>query len=120
MITPITPITPKFICNKCDFITGNKKDFKRHLLTSKHLINNEMIIQNPLPIKSEIFTCKWERPVALSVAKGAGERIRLDSLRIVFLFGTPSPTSHRSSFIIFTTNAFTTVWITINVLVEYF
>ena len=58
MITPITPITPKFICNKCDFITGNKKDFKRHLLTSKHLINNEMIIQNPLPIKSEIFTCK--------------------------------------------------------------
>ena len=79
-----------------------------------------MIIQNPLPIKSEIFTCKWERPVALSVAKGAGERIRLDSLRIVFLFGTPSPTSHRSSFIIFTTNAFATVWITINVLVEYF
>ena len=58
MITPITPITPKFICDKCDFITGNKKDFKRHLLTAKHLINNEMIIQNPLPIKSEIFTCK--------------------------------------------------------------
>ena len=61
MITQITPITPKFICDKCDFITGNKKDFKRHLLTAKHLINNEMIIQNPLPIKSEIFTCKCSK-----------------------------------------------------------
>jgi hypothetical protein len=28
--------TPSFNCNNCNFITGNKKDLTRHLLTSKH------------------------------------------------------------------------------------
>ena len=57
MITPITPITPKFICDKCVFITGNRKDFNRHLLTSKHIHDKEMIKKNPLPIQSKLFTC---------------------------------------------------------------
>jgi hypothetical protein len=29
--------TQQFNCSKCNFITSNKKDFNRHLLTSKHL-----------------------------------------------------------------------------------
>ena len=33
-----TPKNPKeFICEICDFITFNKKDFNRHLLTQKHI-----------------------------------------------------------------------------------
>ena len=32
--TQKTPI--KFYCKKCDFLTSNKKDFNRHLLTRKH------------------------------------------------------------------------------------
>ena len=26
----------KYLCEKCDFKSNNKKDFDRHLLTSKH------------------------------------------------------------------------------------
>jgi hypothetical protein len=36
MISQITPNYPKFICEKCKFITSNKKDYGRHLLTPKH------------------------------------------------------------------------------------
>ena len=32
---PKKPI--EYLCEKCDFITHNKKDFSRHLLTSKHI-----------------------------------------------------------------------------------
>ena len=28
--------TIKFYCKKCDFLTSNKKDFNRHVLTRKH------------------------------------------------------------------------------------
>ena len=28
--------TPSFFCEKCNFITNNKKDYRRHLSTSKH------------------------------------------------------------------------------------
>lgn len=32
----------QFICEKCNFITSNKKDYKRHLLTKKHIkLNNK-------------------------------------------------------------------------------
>jgi len=46
---PIKPIT--FFCNICDFNTSNKKDFKRHSLTNKHLLltnPNEITPKNPL------------------------------------------------------------------------
>jgi hypothetical protein len=36
--TPKKPIF--FSCEKCDFISYNKKDYSRHLETKKHLINN--------------------------------------------------------------------------------
>jgi hypothetical protein len=34
---PKKPI--KYMCENCDFITNNKKDFSRHILTSKHIKN---------------------------------------------------------------------------------
>ena len=36
------PKSPKFYCEKCDFISNNKKDYNTHLLTRKHYnrINN--------------------------------------------------------------------------------
>ena len=30
----------EFVCEKCDFITSNKKDYNRHLQTNKHLSND--------------------------------------------------------------------------------
>ena len=47
--TPIKPIS--FFCDICDFNTCNKKDFKRHSLTNKHLLltnPNENTQKNPL------------------------------------------------------------------------
>jgi hypothetical protein len=47
--TPIKPIS--FFCDICDFNTCNKKDFKRHVLTNKHLLltnPNENTPKNPL------------------------------------------------------------------------
>jgi hypothetical protein len=47
--TPIKPIS--FFCDICDFNTCNKKDFKRHSLTNKHLLltnPNENTPKNPL------------------------------------------------------------------------
>jgi len=31
------PKNPQYSCVECEFITGNKKDYSRHLLTNKHL-----------------------------------------------------------------------------------
>ncbi len=57
-----------FICTDCDFITTNKKDYKRHLLTKKHIkkcktdsqsvINNESAIEiiKKLVSNQEILT----------------------------------------------------------------
>ena len=48
----INPHTiPKFCCNYCEYKTDNKKDYKKHCLTSKHLnningANNETQILN--------------------------------------------------------------------------
>ena len=32
-----TPKNPSFFCKICQFVSSNKKDYRRHLLTSKHL-----------------------------------------------------------------------------------
>ena len=40
MITEKPTKTPQFKCEICQFITSNKKDFRRHILTLKHLNNN--------------------------------------------------------------------------------
>jgi len=29
-----------FVCKKCDFVTCNKKDYSRHIVTKKHIINH--------------------------------------------------------------------------------
>ena len=43
--------TPKnFYCGKCDFLSGNKKDYNRHILTRKHVMDNkdkERITEKP-------------------------------------------------------------------------
>jgi hypothetical protein len=49
MLTKISPkISPKykFICEKCDIKTNNKKDYTNHLLTAKH--ENSLIVDNVL------------------------------------------------------------------------
>ena len=34
--------TPKYPCYNCNFKTSNKKDYNRHLLTSKHILETNM------------------------------------------------------------------------------
>ena len=58
-------IRKKFVCKKCNYITSDKKDFNKHLLTSKHKNNNFVDISfTNLEKKSEksenikIFSCK--------------------------------------------------------------
>jgi len=47
-----TPKKPIFTCEICSFLSGNKKDYTRHLMTAKHKNNiNDTKIQN-LPIKN--------------------------------------------------------------------
>jgi hypothetical protein len=50
----------KFICDICQYKTGNKKDFNKHLLTLKHEIltnPNKKIPKNP----QTIFTCECNK-----------------------------------------------------------
>ena len=49
-----------FYCEKCDFITYNKKDFLRHVVTQKHLSNDNQslsIEKTPKKPKSQDFEC---------------------------------------------------------------
>jgi hypothetical protein len=36
--------THEFVCEKCHFITSNKKDYSRHIVTKKHIINHSQCI----------------------------------------------------------------------------
>ena len=47
MLTNLSQKNPKFICDKCQFITHNKKDYNRHLLTRKHLDVDGMLTISP-------------------------------------------------------------------------
>ena len=38
--SPLSPLK-KFSCKKCDYHCNNKKDFKRHLLTTKHKMRHK-------------------------------------------------------------------------------
>ena len=53
------PINPqKYECSNCKYITANKKDFSKHILTSKHLILTQYLQKNPeIPMKDKIFIC---------------------------------------------------------------
>jgi hypothetical protein len=55
-----TAKNPIYPCEKCKFITHNKKDFERHLLTRKHTFEtNEtnMKQNNPKKTQNNIFNC---------------------------------------------------------------
>jgi hypothetical protein len=48
MLTILPQPNPKFICNSCQFISHNKKDYNRHLLTRKHLNVDKMLTNNSI------------------------------------------------------------------------
>jgi len=64
MITELPQKNPKFQCVSCCFITSNKKDYSRHLLTAKHkeltkMVTNDNINPNVTPIYEQSkFVCK--------------------------------------------------------------
>ena len=47
MLTILPQTIPKFICDNCHFISDNKKDYNRHLLTRKHLNVDKMFTNSP-------------------------------------------------------------------------
>jgi len=60
----ITPKNPKYNCEDCGFSTHNKKDFRRHNLSAKHItnvnLNNiEQITHNITP--SALFCCNCNK-----------------------------------------------------------
>ena len=54
METKITQKNPSFFCEKCGFITNNKKDYSRHILTPKHKRKQNQDFCEKKPQ----FTCK--------------------------------------------------------------
>ena len=54
MVTPdINKSPPKFECDTCDYYTCNKKDYTKHITTSKHIKMTTMVTcgdNNPLPL----------------------------------------------------------------------
>jgi hypothetical protein len=53
------PINPQnYECSNCKYITANKKDFSKHILTSKHLKLTKYLQNIPeIPIQDKIFMC---------------------------------------------------------------
>ena len=53
------PINPQnYECSNCKYITANKKDFNKHILTSKHLRLTQYLQNIPeIPIQDKIFIC---------------------------------------------------------------
>ena len=45
-----------FHCKKCDYKTYNKKDFNKHNITQKHIINDTSIISIPKSLKNN-YVC---------------------------------------------------------------
>ena len=53
---------PKYICEYCNLISNNKKDFNKHLLTSKHIkhtniLTNANEISQEIPLREIICIC---------------------------------------------------------------
>jgi hypothetical protein len=50
---------PFYYCEKCNFESANKKDYNRHLLTSKHQNEtNETDFETKKPIKTHLHNCE--------------------------------------------------------------
>ena len=47
----------KFICETCDYLTSNKKDYNKHLATRKHQCSINSNNCNPINPQNEILTC---------------------------------------------------------------
>jgi hypothetical protein len=62
METFLSQNIPKYYCDICQYITNNKKDFDKHILTRKHkklTIGNTLETISPQnPIENAIFTCQ--------------------------------------------------------------
>jgi len=62
MLTKNPQKIPKYICEKCNIITNNKKDFSRHLSTAKHqnseTFNNTLTKTPPILTENPAFECK--------------------------------------------------------------
>ena len=52
-----TPNTSSFSCKNCDFISCNKKDYSRHLLTRKHCVNVGLSIKDTKKTPTHICEC---------------------------------------------------------------
>ena len=65
-------IPKQYKCEKCNYITCNKKDFNKHLLTDKHIILTN-VDNNSQKIPDKTFTCgcgkKYKHRQSLSVHK---------------------------------------------------
>jgi hypothetical protein len=53
--TNLSPKNPKYFCENCEYITNNKKDYRKHILTAKH--KNETN-ETTLSQKSPNLECK--------------------------------------------------------------
>jgi hypothetical protein len=58
MLTDFTQNIPKFFCEFCEIKTNNKKDFSKHLLTSKHKKNVNLTHIEHIYPKNPIHNCK--------------------------------------------------------------
>ena len=62
----------KYICSTCDFHTGNKKDFERHVLTAKHQKNIFGNVGNKMEMsKNPTFVCECNK---IFCTNSAGEK----------------------------------------------
>jgi hypothetical protein len=56
--TNLSPKIPKYKCDYCEYITNNKKDYNKHLLTAKHKNEtNETNLKQLCPKKSPNLQC---------------------------------------------------------------
>ena len=56
--TNFSPKIPKYNCESCEYITNNKKDYNKHLLTPKHKNEtNETFLKQLCPKKSPNLQC---------------------------------------------------------------
>ena len=54
------PKKPLYFCEKCDFISNNKKDYTRHMATLKHINDDVVDIKNPPKPLTYICECSKE------------------------------------------------------------
>ena len=58
MIIQKTQKNAKYVCDICNYKTGNKTDYNRHTTTPKHIINTDLITNhNEKTVKTQIYKC---------------------------------------------------------------